>query len=175
MSLCSLFCLEHFKNKKLYITSCMPYENSCRSLKINVMKLVNISKDGHFYWLSFEIWTSTVALILRKLQAFLWAMLRPICEAYQPLMTILCIFYMLNIDGFWHGTLKIGLPLMSRNITIYDLDFCAQFQLSWMIKNVLDTLFPQCHYIKDFDGSWPGAWGKNAISEATIHLTKPLK
>ena len=159
MSLCSLFCLEHFENKKLYFTSCMPYENSCRSLKINVMKLVNISKDGHFYWLSFEIWTSTVAFILRKLQAFLWAMLRPICEAYQPLMTILCIFYMLNIDGFWHGTLKIGLPLMSRNITIYDLDFCAKFQLSWMIKNVLNTLFPQCHYVKDFDGSWPGAWG----------------
>ena len=112
----------------------MPYGNSCRSLRINVMKLVNISKDGHFYWLSFEIWISTVAFILRKLQAFLWAMLRPICEAYQPLMTILCIFYMLNIDGFWHGTLKKGWPLMSRNITIYDLDFCAKIQLSWMIK-----------------------------------------
>ena len=151
----------------------MPYKNSCRSFYLNVMKLVNISKDGHFYWLSFEIWTSTVAFILRKLQAFLWAMLRPICEAYQPLMTILCIFYMLNIDGFWHGTLKKGWPLMSRNITIYDLDFCAKFQLSWMIKNVSNTLFPQCHYIKDFDGPWPGAWGEKAISEVTIHLTIP--
>ena len=134
MSLHSPFCLEHFKNKKLYITSCMPYENSCRSLKINVMKLVNNSKDGPFYWLSFEIRTSTIAFILRKLQPFLWAILRPICQAYQPLMTILCIFYMLNIDGFWQGTLKIGLPLTSRNITIYDLDFCAKIQLSWMIK-----------------------------------------
>ena len=160
MSLRSLFCLEHFEKKSLYITSCMPYKNSCRSLKMNVMKLVNIPKDGHFYWLSFEIWTSTVAFILRELQAFLWAMLWPICEAYQPLMTILCIFHMLNIYGFWHGTLKIGLPFMSRNITICDLDFCAKFQLSWMIKNVLNTLYPQCHYVKDFDGSWLGAWGE---------------
>ena len=157
MSLRLLFCLEHFKYKKFYITSCMAYENSCRSLKIDVMKLVNISKDGHFYWLSFEIWTSTIAFRLRELQAFLWAMLWPIGEAYQPLMTILCIFYMLNIDGFWHGTLEVGLTLMSRNITIYYLDLCAKFQLFSMIKNVLNTLFPQCHYVKDLDGSWSGA------------------
>ena len=104
----------------LYIKSCIPNENSCRPLKINVMKLVKISKDGQFHWLSFKIWTRSVASISRELQAFLRAMLRPICEAYQSLMTILCIFYMLNIGVFWHGTLKIGLPLMSRNIIIYD-------------------------------------------------------
>ena len=80
-------------------------------------------------------------------------------EVCQPLMAIMFMFYMKNINDSWWGTLKKGLPIISWNITIYDFYFCAKFKPSWMIKNVYKNLCPQWHYVSDFDVSWSGTWG----------------
>ena len=117
----------------------MPYVNSCKSLNIIVMELVNISKDNHCHWGYFYKWTSSVAFILEEYLLFLLGMLTHMWEVCQPLMAIMFMFYMKNINDSWWGTLKKGLPIISWYITIYDFYFCAKFKPSWMIKNVYKT------------------------------------
>ena len=153
----------------------MPYVNSCKSLNIIVMELVNISKDNHCHWWYFYKWTSSVAFILEEYLLFLLGMLTHMWEICQPLIAIMFIFYIKNIDDSWWGTLKKGLPIISWNITIYHFYFCAKFKPSWMIKNVYKNLCSKWHYVSNFDLSWSGNWGNMTISEITIYLGIPKK